>query len=89
MPTVLTSVRLPQDLYDYLTVKAESENRTLTNLIVTMLLEHEKLEAKLYTINEIMDVNDLLKLREDCKNGRATIYTEVDSHERKMTITIK
>lgn len=89
MDTVLTSIRLPQDLYDYLSVKAESENRTLTNTIVTMLLEHEEMEARLKSINEMMNVNDILKLREDVKAGRAKIVQSIDQHERQMTITIK
>lgn len=89
MDTVLTSIRLPQDLYDYLSVKAESENRTLTNTIVTMLIEHDEMEARLKSINEIMNVNDIQKLREDVKAGRAKIVQSIDQHERQMTITIK
>ena len=37
MPTKLISVRLPDELYDYLDAQAKNEQRTLSNMIVYLL----------------------------------------------------
>ena len=39
MPTKSVSLRLPEELYQYLTDRAEREHRTLSNLIVSLLLD--------------------------------------------------
>ena len=37
MPTKLISVRLPDELYDYLDARAKNEQRTISNMIVYLL----------------------------------------------------
>lgn len=37
MPTKLISIRIPDELYDYLSDRAKSENRTISNMITTIL----------------------------------------------------
>lgn len=39
MPTKSVSLRLPEGLYQYLAARAELEHRTLSNLIVSLLLD--------------------------------------------------
>lgn len=39
MPTKSVSLRLPEELYQYLVDRAECEHRTLSNLIVSILLD--------------------------------------------------
>lgn len=39
MSTKSVSLRLPEELYQYLTDRAEREHRTLSNLIVSVLLD--------------------------------------------------
>ena len=39
MATKSTAVRIPTELYDYLVARAESERRTLSNMIVSLLLD--------------------------------------------------
>ena len=38
MPTKSIAVRLPDALYDYLVARAEKEHRTLSNMIISLLL---------------------------------------------------
>ena len=42
MPTVLTSIRLPQELYEWLKDKAEKENRTISNTLISALIDEKK-----------------------------------------------
>ena len=42
MPTVLTSIRLPEELYEWLKDKAEKEHRTLSNTLIAVLLDASK-----------------------------------------------
>ena len=47
MPTQVISLRIEQELLEYLKERAEREHRTLSNLIVSILLdEREKEENK-------------------------------------------
>ena len=39
MPTIQIGIRLPQELYDWLKEKAEKEHRTLSNTLVSILLD--------------------------------------------------
>lgn len=39
MPTILTSIRLPQDLYEWLKDKAEKEHRTVSNTLISVLID--------------------------------------------------
>lgn len=39
MPTVLTSIRIPKDLYEWLKEKAEKEHRTISNMIIAIMIE--------------------------------------------------
>lgn len=89
MPSVLTSIRLPQELYDYLSTKADCEKRTISNLIVYMLMNHEKLEKELFFMNEFMDVYHITAWRDMCKKGDAVITQKVQEHPWKMTLTFE
>lgn len=42
MPTKLISIRIGTELLAYLTERAEKEHRTLSNMIVTILLEDKE-----------------------------------------------
>ena len=42
MPTKSIAVRLPDELYDYLVDRAEKEHRTLSNMIISLLLDAKK-----------------------------------------------
>ena len=47
MPTQVISLRIEQELLEYLKERAEREHRTLSNLIISILLdEREKEENK-------------------------------------------
>ena len=39
MPTKSIAVRLPDELYDYLVARAENEHRTLSNMVIALLLD--------------------------------------------------
>ena len=39
MPTVSTSIRLPQELYEWLKDKAEKEHRTISNTLIAVLMD--------------------------------------------------
>ena len=39
MPTKSIAIRIPDDLYEYLVNRAQKEHRTLSNLIVSILLD--------------------------------------------------
>ena len=39
MPTKSIAVRLPDELYDYLVARAEKEHRTLSNMVIALLLD--------------------------------------------------
>lgn len=39
MPTKMISLRIDKKLLDYLTERAEKEHRTLSNMVVSILLE--------------------------------------------------
>lgn len=46
MPTVLTSIRLPQELYEWLKDKAEKEHRTISNMLIAILIDEKDNEQK-------------------------------------------
>ena len=46
MPTVQIGIRLPQELYDWLKEKAEKEHRTLSNALVSILLDRKESEQE-------------------------------------------
>lgn len=49
MPTKTIAIRLPEDLLKYLTKRAEKEHRTLSNMIISLLIdtkEHDEEEHK-------------------------------------------
>lgn len=39
MPTVLTSIRLPEELYEWLKDKSEKEHRTISNMLIAILAD--------------------------------------------------
>ena len=45
MPTHVISLRIEQELLEYLKERAEREHRTLSNLIISILLDERKKEA--------------------------------------------
>lgn len=40
MPTVSTSIRLPQELYEWLKYTAEDEHRNISNMIIAILQDY-------------------------------------------------
>lgn len=40
MPTISTSIRLPQELYEWIKDKAEDEHRTISNMIIGVLQDY-------------------------------------------------
>lgn len=56
------AVRIPVELYEYLTKRAENENRTLSNMIVSSLKKQEPADPKY-----IGEQNNLLSI---CVCGR-------------------
>ena len=46
MHTVQIGIRLPQELYDWLKEKAEKEHRTLSNTLVSILLDVKESEQE-------------------------------------------
>lgn len=44
MPTKMVSLRIDTELLEYLTERAESEHRTLSNLIISILLDAKERE---------------------------------------------
>jgi len=42
MPTKTIAIRLPEDLLEYLTKRAEKEHRTLSNMIIAILLDNKE-----------------------------------------------
>lgn len=44
MPTKMVSLRIDEELLEYLTERAKSEHRTLSNLIVSILLDAKEKE---------------------------------------------
>lgn len=89
MPKVLTSIKLPKDFRDSLSAEAERENRTLTNLITTKLLEHDRMECALNYFKTILDVNDIMMLYDMIRDGKAKIIQEKEEHDRTIIITTK
>lgn len=45
MPTQVISLRIEQELLEYLKERAEREHRTLSNLIISILLDEREKEA--------------------------------------------
>lgn len=45
MPTHIISLRIEQELLEYLKERAEREHRTLSNLIISILLDEREKEA--------------------------------------------
>lgn len=58
MPTIPTSIRLPQELYDWINDKAKKENRTFSNALITSLVDaqHTMDIGKLHIGWDTMDV---------------------------------
>ena len=46
MPTKSIAIRIPDDLYEYLVNRAQKEHRTLSNLIVSILLDEKEGDDK-------------------------------------------
>ena len=46
MPTVQIGIRLPQELYDWLKEKSEKEHRTLSNTLISLLLDLKESEEE-------------------------------------------
>ena len=46
MPTKSISLRIPEELYQYLVNRAEKEHRTLSNMIVSLLADIQKEEKE-------------------------------------------
>ena len=42
MPTKAINIRLPEELYEYLQKRAEKEHRTLSNLVISILLDEKE-----------------------------------------------
>ena len=45
MPTKAINIRLPEELYEYLQKRAEKEHRTLSNLVISILLDEKEGDA--------------------------------------------
>ena len=54
MPTKSIAVRVPDDLYEYLVNRAQKEHRTLSNLIISMLLDGQYLDE--HDISKVFEV---------------------------------
>lgn len=48
MPTKSIAIRIPDDLYEYLLNRAQKEHRTLSNLVIYILLDDKEREVKLH-----------------------------------------
>lgn len=46
MPTVPVGIRIPEELLEWLRMKAEKEHRTLSNMIVTILMDAKEKGTK-------------------------------------------
>lgn len=46
MPTKMVNIRVDEELYKYLTERAEKEHRTLSNMIISILLDAKESEVK-------------------------------------------
>ena len=46
MPTKPIAVRLPDELYEYLVARAEKEHRTLSNMIISILLTAQEQDCE-------------------------------------------
>ena len=56
MPTKSIAVRLPDELYDYLVARAEKEHRTLSNMIISLLMD-----AKEHRCNDCKHLANMYK----------------------------
>ena len=55
MPTKMISVRIDEDLLEYLQDRAEKEHRTLSNMIVSLLAEQKERENSKCVCDELSD----------------------------------
>ena len=46
MPTKMVNIRVEEELYKYLTERAEKEHRTLSNMIISILLDAKESEVE-------------------------------------------
>jgi len=55
MPTKSVAIRIPVELYEYLTERAEREHRTLSNMIISLM---EDAKAETGTVNVVSVTRD-------------------------------
>jgi len=58
MPTISTSIRLPQELYEWLKSKAEKEHRTISNALIAILTDAKDADAKMKKCKYHCDYGD-------------------------------
>ena len=44
MPTKSIAIRIPDDLYEYLVNRAQKEHRTLSNLVISILIDENEVD---------------------------------------------
>lgn len=53
MPTKIVSLRIDEKLLDYLTERAKSEHRSLSNLIISIILDEKESTSAIETIKTL------------------------------------